>query len=129
VFKKPNEIARSLVHEISKTFTFEAAHYLPRVPPGHKCARPHGHSYSVEVHLRGDLDEHGWVRDFGEVKEHTAPIIATMDHRCLNEIDGLDNPTSEVIAQWIWHQLVDALPELSAVVVHETATTSSTFRG
>src|ERR1700685_3149871 len=106
------------MHEISKTFKFEAAHYLPTVPPEHKCARLHGHSYEIEIHLCGELDEHGWVRDFGEIKEHAAPIISAMDPHCLNEIDGLANPTSEVIARWIWQRLIDRLPELCAVVVH-----------
>jgi 6-pyruvoyltetrahydropterin/6-carboxytetrahydropterin synthase len=116
--------------EIFKEFTFEAAHRLPNVPADHKCARLHGHSFHVTVHVTGDLDPRlGWVRDFAEVKEATRPLLDVLDHRYLNEIDGLDNPTSEVLARWIWHRLATRLAGLSAITVKETCTSGCVYRG
>ncbi|MGW5051350.1 6-carboxytetrahydropterin synthase QueD [Actinokineospora sp. NPDC004072] len=116
--------------EIFREFTFEAAHRLPNVPDGHKCARLHGHSYRVVVHVTGPVDaERGWVMDFGDVKQAFEPIRAQLDHYYLNEIDGLGNPTSEVLAQWIWDRLHPSLPALSAVTVRETCTSGCTYRG
>lgn len=116
-------------HEIFREFTFEAAHRLPSVPHGHKCARLHGHSYRVIIYVRGVLDpENHWVQDFGELKEAWKPLDAQLDHYYLNEIEGLENPTSEVLAQWIWNNLISRLPGLSAVTVRETCTSGATFR-
>ena len=116
--------------EIFKEFTFEAAHQLPHVPPGHKCSRLHGHSFRVVVHLEGPVDERaGWVRDFADVADTMAPLLACLDHRYLNEIDGLENPTSEVLARWIWDRLRLALPELSQIVVRETCNSGCVYRG
>jgi 6-pyruvoyltetrahydropterin/6-carboxytetrahydropterin synthase len=115
--------------EIFKEFTFEAAHRLPRVPEGHKCARLHGHSYRAEIRVAGRVDEEtGWVMDFAEIKAAFAPLHDQLDHRYLNEVDGLDNPTSENLARWIWDRLRDALP-LSAVTVRETCASGCTYRG
>lgn len=116
--------------DIFKTFTIEAAHRLPNVPPGHKCARLHGHSFRIEIHVAGDLGEHtGWVMDFADIKSAFAPIFAELDHHYLNEIGGLENPTSERLAEWIWKRLKPALPMLSKVVVLETCTSGCTFSG
>ena len=116
--------------EIFKEFGFEAAHRLPNVPEGHKCARLHGHSFRVEVHVRGDVDPRlGWVMDFAEVKAAVKPVIDRLDHYYLNEIEGLENPTSEVIAKWIWDQVKPVLPLLVSLVVHETCTSSCEYRG
>jgi 6-pyruvoyltetrahydropterin/6-carboxytetrahydropterin synthase len=116
--------------EIFKEFTFEAAHHLPHVPAGHKCGRLHGHSYRFAVHLDGPVNEPaGWVRDFADLSCAVRPLIARLDHYYLNEVEGLDNPTSEVLARWIWDQLQTALPELSQVVVSETCTTGCIYRG
>ena len=116
--------------EIFKEFTFEAAHRLPHVPPGHKCARLHGHSYQVAVHVEGPLDgRDGWVRDFAELTCAMAPLLGCLDHYYLNEIEGLDNPTSEVLAVWIWDRLRPALPDLSQIVVRETCTSGCVYRG
>ena len=115
--------------EIFREFTFEAAHRLPNVPAGHKCARLHGHSYRVEIHLRGDVDPvAGWVTDFGDIKAAFRPLYDQLDHNYLNEVPGLANPTSEVLARWIWERLADALP-LSAVVIRETCTSGCIYRG
>ncbi|MCU1465388.1 MAG: 6-carboxytetrahydropterin synthase [Actinomycetia bacterium] len=116
--------------EIFKEFTFEAAHRLPNVPAGHKCARLHGHSFIVSVHIVGPVsDDSGWVRDFADLSHAMKPVIDQLDHNYLNEIEGLDNPTSELLARWIWVRLRGALPELSQVVVRETCTSGCVYRG
>ena len=115
--------------EIFKEFTFEAAHRLPCVPIGHKCSRLHGHSFKVEIHVSGPVDPaHGWIMDFGDIKAAFAPVHDELDHRYLNEIAGLENPTSENLARWIWCHLQDALP-LSKVVVRETCTSGCAYTG
>ncbi len=116
--------------EIWKEFTFEAAHRLPNVPPEHKCARLHGHSFRCEVHVRGAVDPHtGWVLDFADIARAFEPVHRVLDHHFLNEIEGLSNPTSEVLAQWIWRRLAPALPGLAKVIVRETCTSGCTYRG
>ena len=116
--------------DIFKVFTLEAAHRLPNVPAGHKCARLHGHSFRVEVHVSGPVgDDSGWVLDFAELKAAFAPLYQQLDHHYLNEIEGLDNPTSERLAMWIWERLKPRLPQLSQVVVHETCTSGCRYRG
>jgi 6-pyruvoyltetrahydropterin/6-carboxytetrahydropterin synthase len=116
--------------EIFKEFGFEAAHRLPHVPEGHKCARLHGHSFRVEVHVRGEVDpELGWVMDFAEIKDACEPIIDRLDHYYLNEIEGLENPTSEVIARWIWARVKPVLPSLDRIVVRETCTSGCAYAG
>jgi 6-pyruvoyltetrahydropterin/6-carboxytetrahydropterin synthase len=118
------------VMDIFKVFTFEAAHRLPNVPDGHKCARLHGHSFRVELHVSGPLDPQlGWVMDFADIKAVFKPIYDQLDHHYLNDIPGLENPTSERIAEWIWDQLKPQLPLLSQVVVHETCTAGSRYLG
>jgi 6-pyruvoyltetrahydropterin/6-carboxytetrahydropterin synthase len=116
--------------ELFAEFTFEAAHRLPNVPPDHKCARLHGHSFHVRLTVTGPVDPRlGWVIDFADVKQAFAPLHAALDHRYLNEIEGLDNPTSEILAQWIWSRLKPGLEMLSAVEVRETCTVGCVFRG
>lgn len=116
--------------EIYKRFTVEAAHRLPNVPPGHKCARLHGHSFGIELRVRGALDpELGWVQDFADIKAIFKPIYEQLDHHYLNDIPGLENPTSERLAVWIWDRLKPQLPGLSAVVVQETCTSGCEYRG
>ena len=115
---------------IHKMFQVEAAHRLPNVPPGHKCARLHGHSFRIEVHVEGEPGSNsGWVMDFADIKAAFQPIHDRIDHHYLNEIEGLDNPTSEILAIWIWRQLKPALPQLSRIVVHETCTSGATYAG
>jgi 6-pyruvoyltetrahydropterin/6-carboxytetrahydropterin synthase len=116
--------------DIFKVFNIEAAHHLPNVPAGHKCARLHGHSFRIEIHLRGEPDAHfGWVTDFADVKTAFAPVFDALDHRYLNEVPGLENPTSENLAIWIWKQLSERLPLLASVVVHETCTSGCRYNG
>lgn len=115
--------------EIAQDFTFEAAHFLPRVPEGHKCRRLHGHSYRVTVQLEGEVDPNtGWVVDFFEVEEAIRPVHDRLDHTLLNEVPGLDNPTSENIARFVWERLAERLRGLSQVVVHETCQSRSIYR-
>jgi 6-pyruvoyltetrahydropterin/6-carboxytetrahydropterin synthase len=116
--------------EIFKEFTFEAAHRLPNVPEGHKCARLHGHSFQVRVSVHGVVHPRsGWVMDFADLKQAYRPIHDQLDHRYLNEIPGLENPTSEELARWIWRALRPALPGLTAIEVRETCTSGCVYRG
>jgi 6-pyruvoyltetrahydropterin/6-carboxytetrahydropterin synthase len=116
--------------EIFKEFTFEAAHRLPHVPAGHKCARLHGHSFRVELHVRGPVDPAtGWVMDFADIKRAFQPFYDQLDHNYLNEVEGLANPTSEHLARWIWRRLRPSLPELCRVVIHETCTSGCIYQG
>jgi 6-pyruvoyltetrahydropterin/6-carboxytetrahydropterin synthase len=111
-------------------FSFEAAHRLPNVAPDHKCARLHGHSFNVRLTVTGPVDPKlGWVIDFADVKGAFAPLHAVLDHHYLNEVDGLENPTSEVLAMWLWERLKPTLPMLSAVEVRETCTVGCVYKG
>lgn len=115
---------------VFKEFSFEAAHRLPNVPPDHKCARLHGHSFHVRVTVEGPLGpESGWVMDFADIKAAYRPVHDRLDHRYLNEIPGLENPTSEILARWIWRELAPALPGLAAIEVRETCTAGCIYRG
>ncbi|SDJ13183.1 MULTISPECIES: 6-carboxytetrahydropterin synthase QueD [Ferrimonas] len=116
--------------EIYKEFHFEAAHHLPNVPEGHKCGRLHGHSFLVRIYISGEVDAHtGWIMDFGDLKAAFKPIYDRLDHYYLNEIPGLENPTSEVLARWIWNELKPTLPQLSMVEIKETCTSGCRYRG
>ncbi|MDN3652335.1 6-carboxytetrahydropterin synthase QueD [Thalassotalea ponticola] len=116
--------------EIYKDFTFEAAHKLPNVPDGHKCGRLHGHSYHIRLHLIGEVNDHdGWFIDFADVKKLFKPIYDQLDHYYLNDIEGLDNPTAENIAKWVWLKLKPNLKELSAIELKETCTCGVVYKG
>ncbi len=116
--------------EIFKEFNIEAAHRLPNTPPGHKCGRLHGHSFRIAVYIRGPLDgKVGWIVDFAEVRSAFQAIEDQIDHRYLNEVPGLENPTSENLALWIWTRLKPTLPMLSKVIVRETCTTGCIYQG
>jgi 6-pyruvoyltetrahydropterin/6-carboxytetrahydropterin synthase len=116
--------------DIFRKFQVEAAHHLPNVPAGHKCARLHGHSFLIEVHVSGDVgDSTGWVMDFADLKRIFQPLYNQLDHHYLNEIEGLENPTSENLAKWIWQKLQDDLIGLSKVIVQETCNAGCTYRG
>lgn len=116
--------------DIFKTFTFEAAHRLPNVPAGHKCARLHGHSFGVEIRVSGELGaDTGWVLDFSDIKAAFQPLHEVLDHHYLNDVEGLDNPTSEHLAVWLWDRLKPRLPLLSEIVVRETCTSGCRYRG
>lgn len=107
--------------KITHAFRFEAAHRLPNVPATHRCRRMHGHSYRVELRLEGPVEAiTGFVVDFFDVENALSPIIAQIDHQCLNEVEGLSNPTAENIAIWIWSRARPRLPQITAVTVYET---------
>lgn len=116
--------------KIFKEFSFEAAHRLPRVPRDHKCARLHGHSFQVRITVEGPVgDQSGWVMDFADISAAFKPVWAQLDHYYLNEIDGLENPTSENLARWIWQRLEPALPQLAEIEIRETCTSGCRYRG
>ncbi len=119
------------IFELVKSFHFEAAHSLPLVPAGHPCARIHGHSYRIEVVVRGELDpEFGWVLDYGQISEVLKPIIdKELDHRLLNEIPGLENPTSELLARWLWQRVAARVPQLARITIAETCSSTCHYDG
>jgi 6-pyruvoyltetrahydropterin/6-carboxytetrahydropterin synthase len=116
--------------KIFKEFRFEAAHHLPNVPEGHKCARLHGHSFLVKVVVEGAVEEQsGWVMDFAKIADAFKPILEQLDHYYLNEISGLENPTSENLARWIWDKLKPRLDELCTIEIRETCTSGCEYSG
>lgn len=113
-----------------KQFHFEAAHDLPTFPPHHKCRRLHGHSFRFDVVVEGEVDPgKGYLIDYGDITKAVEPLISRLDHFYLNEVEGLSNPTSENLGRWIWERLRAALPQVTAVIVHETCTSSCEYRG
>lgn len=115
--------------DISKDFKFEAAHRLTMVPPGHKCAREHGHSYRITVVVSGPVGLDGMVIDFAQINDAVKPLIDQLDHHRLNDLKGLENPTAENLAVWLWVSLWKKLPGLSEIVVHETDSARCSYRG
>ena len=116
--------------ELRKTFQFEAAHLLPLLPKTHKCRRLHGHSFIAEIIVAGECDPKlGWLVDYADISAAFKPLWEKLDHRYLNEVPGLENPTSEMIAVWIWNHLKPRLPQLVAVEVAETCTARCVYRG
>ncbi len=115
---------------IFKEFTFDSAHSLPHVPDGHKCKAIHGHTYRLKVIIEGELDPHlGWVMDFSELKNVVKPVIDQIDHKYMNELEGLENPTCEAIATWLWVRIKPGLPLLKEIVLHETPSSGTVYRG
>lgn len=123
-------IGATMSATIFKEFQFEAAHRLPHVPAGHKCGRLHGHSFMVRLELTGEIDpQTGWVVDFSNISKAFKPLWQQLDHHYLNDIEGLENPTSEVIARWIWHKMKPILPQLSSIMIKETCNAGCIYRG
>lgn len=119
-----------MIIRLTKDFTFEAAQTLPRVPAGHKCRNMHGHSFKVEISVEGDVDaETGWFYDHAEISHAMKPLLEQLDHACLNDIPGLENPTIENMAAWFWRQLEPHCPGLCEIVIHETPTARCVYRG
>ena len=115
---------------LTKQFHFEAAHDLPTFPEGHKCRRLHGHSFRFDVIVEGEVDpQKGYLIDYGDIKIAAEPIVRRLDHFYLNQIEGLENPTAENLARWIWNNLKPSLPQLTAITVHETCTSACEYRG
>ena len=117
--------------ELVKEFKFEAAHHLPNTPEGHKCRRMHGHSFKFRIHLMGEVDPlTGWVMDFGDLKKIVQELVdSKLDHYCLNDIKGLENPTSENIVIWIWDEIKPKLPNLFKITFYETCTSACIYTG
>ena len=116
--------------QIFKQFTFDSAHFLPQVPDGHKCKEIHGHTYHLTVYIDGDLvDKLNWVMDFADIKDIIDPIIKRIDHKLLNNIPGLENPTCEAIAIWIWNEIKPDLPALNKIKLNETPTSGAIYTG
>jgi len=116
--------------EIYNEFTFDSAHYLPNLPEGHKCRRLHGHTYTIRIFVKGKVDKIlGWVIDFGDIEKVSRPIIDELDHMLLNDIDGLENPTCENIARWVWQRLKISIPGLSKVIVKESTSAGCIYEG
>ncbi len=115
---------------IFKHFSFDSAHFLPNVPEGHKCKEVHGHTYRAKMYFEGDLDPHlGWVIDFAEIKKVVNPVINQLDHKMLNDIKGLENPTCENIAIWLWDQVKPSLPSLVKIELYETLSSGVEYEG
>ena len=115
---------------LARDFTFEAAHLLPKAPAEHKCRRLHGHSFRVEVQVEGEVDPRtGWLIDYGDIRDAVEPLRTQLDHYYLNEIRGLENPTSENLAAWIWERLKPRLPSVIRLIVHETCEARCEYEG
>ncbi len=115
---------------IFKQFTFDSAHFLPHVPDGHKCKEIHGHTYHLTIFLEGPLDpELGWVMDFGDLKKSVGAVIDRLDHKFMNEIPGLENPTCEHISMWLWNQIKPGVPQLHKIELYETPTSGAIYSG
>jgi 6-pyruvoyltetrahydropterin/6-carboxytetrahydropterin synthase len=116
--------------KIFKQFTFDSAHFLPMVPAGHKCRSIHGHTYRLTVFVEGPLDaQTGWVADFGEIKRAVNAILEKIDHKLLNEVPGLDNPTCEMVATWLWKMIIPTIPQLCKIELFETPTSGVIYDG
>src|ERR1043165_5475765 len=107
---------------IFKELTFDAAHYLPQLPDEHKCKALHGHTYRLKIWLQGKPNDLGWIMDFAEIKQKLQPVMKLVDHKVLNNVEGLNNPTCELTAVWLWQKLKPVLPMLSKIELHETPT-------
>lgn len=116
--------------ELSRVYNFAASHHLPHSPEGHKCRRLHGHSYQVEITVRGEVDpQTGWLIDYGEIDKKVTPVIAELDHTTLNEVPGLENATSEMLCAWLWERLDGRLPGLCRISVAETCAAACHYYG
>nr|WP_294895218.1 6-carboxytetrahydropterin synthase QueD [uncultured Pedobacter sp.] len=115
---------------IYKQFTFDAAHYLPNVSESHKCRKVHGHTYHLTLFFEGEIDPHlGWIVDFSEIKKVVKPILASVDHQFLNEVQGLKNPTCELISVWLWDKIKPLITQLKRIELKETPTSGAIYEG
>ena len=115
---------------IFKQFTFDSAHFLPKVPEGHKCREIHGHTYQLTIFIEGPLDPIvGWVSDFADIKQKVNAIVKLVDHKFLNNVEGLENPTCEILAIWLWDKIKPMIPMLKRIELHETPTSGVIYEG
>lgn len=116
--------------ELIHTIRFEAARKLTRVPPGHPCGKLYGLAFYLDIHVEGAMDPAtGFVIDFGDIEAAFQPLYAQLDHNYLNDLEGLDNPTSEVLVQWIWDRLKPVLPALTTLTLRENDVSRVVYRG
>jgi 6-pyruvoyltetrahydropterin/6-carboxytetrahydropterin synthase len=122
--------ANSYIMTIYKIFRFDAAHYLPNVPADHKCGGMHGHTYTLKVSVSGKPSIYtGWIMDFSELKGIVEPWVNLLDHHVLNDIEGLENPTAEILCLWLWKNLKPELPGLSCIEINETPDSGVVYEG
>ena len=115
-------------YELKQHFQIESARFLPNLPSTHPCARLHGHSFKIVLTLLGDLDTKvGWVMDYNEISFAMKPLLIEIDHRVLNEVPGLENPTSELLAKWIYDRMIKKIPILKNVTIAETSATECRY--
>ena len=115
---------------IFKQFTFDSAHFLPRVPDTHKCRQMHGHTYKLTVFMKGPLSEDlGWIIDFSDLKHALKPILELIDHKMLNDVEGLENPTCEILTMWLWRKIKPIVPQLCKIELYETPTSGAVYEG
>lgn len=115
---------------IYKEFTFDAAHFLSKVPADHKCRQLHGHTYHLTVFIEGDiLPDLGWVEDYGDIKKKVKSVLSLIDHKYLNDVPGLENPTCELMIIWLWNKLTPLLPNLKRLELKETPTSGAIYEG
>ena len=115
---------------IFKKFSFDSAHFLPNVAESHKCRQVHGHTYQLTIYLKGPIDPvTGWVVDFADIKREAGSVVSLLDHKLLNNIPGLENPTCELVCVWLWNQLKPKLPALNRVELYETLTSGAVYVG
>ena len=115
---------------IFKQFTFDSAHFLSKVPEGHKCRQIHGHTYKLTVFIEGPVDNKmGWVSDFTNIKQIVSDTIEIVDHKLLNNIEGLENPTCEILSIWLWNRIKNEIPLLSKIELYETPTSGVIYEG
>jgi 6-pyruvoyltetrahydropterin/6-carboxytetrahydropterin synthase len=118
------------MYTLARRLRFDASHFLPLVPAGHKCRRVHGHGFEVEILVRGELDpDRGWVIDYGDLDRAARSVVDPLDHAFLNAIPGLENPTSELLAAWIWERLQPLLPGLCRITIFETPQSRCEYEG
>lgn len=116
--------------KLYRAFTFDSAHRLPNLPPTHRCSNLHGHTYRAEIHVESELvPGYDWVVDFGDIKAIVEPVVKELDHCYLNEIPGLENPTSENICKWLWSRIHPKLPILTKIVVQESPDSAAIYVG
>ncbi len=113
--------------EFSQQFILHSAHFLPHVPEGHKCGRLHGHNFKIIFKWEGNPATE--LQEYEHLFEQFQPLYDRLHRRLLNEIEGLENPTSENLSSWLWEKLKTAIPSLTSVTVYETDSVGSLYSG
>lgn len=115
---------------VFKQFTFDSAHFLPNVDDNHKCRSVHGHTYILTIYIEREPDKNlGWVMDFAEIKSAVLPVLKIIDHKMLNDIPGLENPTCELIAKWLWEKIKSLIPSMNKIELRENPASGVIYEG